>query len=184
MVELVAEMQYALDEFGERPSPVEVFAAGAGLAPYHEAAIAAATLVWADPPETVVDLARVFDGANAGGPFFSPDHPRLEGDGRERLLAYLRAGEALLSTTNTMDDVVDRGQGAVVPLNYRSDGRWIWTDAVAYYLDRHHLAPDPGLTAHVLGAPARPAPLGWLGRHRALAALAAPADWEPVWSAG
>ena len=34
------------------------------------------------------------------------DHPTVEPDEQQRLLAYLREGEALLVTTARMDDVV------------------------------------------------------------------------------
>ncbi|HUZ24181.1 MAG TPA: hypothetical protein VMV07_10505 [Streptosporangiaceae bacterium] len=32
---------------------------------------------------------------------------------------------------------------------FRTDGEWIWTDTVEYYLSRHGLAPDAQLTAHI-----------------------------------
>jgi hypothetical protein len=184
VVELVAEMQHALIEEGAETARVEVFTGQAPLTPYHEAALAAATLVWA-VEETPLRLARAFDGADAkGGPYFRADHPTLEGPESERLLAYLRAGELILNAPGGMDDVVDPGASAAVPVGFRSDGRWIWPDAVAYYLKRHHLAPEPDLVAHVLAAPEPPGPLSRLTRHRALATLFAPTGVEPVWQAG
>jgi len=68
---------------------------------------------------------------------------------RDRLLGYLRGGEMVMTSTARMYDVVDPEQGEVVPMTFRTDGTWIWTDTVVYYLDRYGLAPDPPLTAHV-----------------------------------
>ncbi len=150
--------------------------------------------------EAPVRLARAFDGADPeGGPFFHPDHPLLDGPDGERVLAYLRGGELVLDTPGSLKDVLAEGHEAVVPAGFRSDGRWVWPDTVAYYLKRHRLAPDPELTAHVLGAPS-PRPLSRLDRHRALETLFAdptetdptetdptdtdPTETEPMWQAG
>lgn len=180
VLELVAEIQHALGEAGERTPRVEVFAEGTELTPYHEAALDAAVLVWA-VAEAPMRLARVFDGADPDhGPFFDPDHPRLDGPDAERILAYLRAGEPVLNTPGAMDDVLDVHRPAAVPVGFRSDGRWVWPEAVSYYLERHHLAPDPALAAHTLTA-SSPPPLSRLARHRALTTLFAPTGTEPVW---
>jgi hypothetical protein len=178
VVELVAEMQHSLAEAGHRPL-VEIFAEGAELPPYHQAALAAAELVWTAEPPRPVRVARVFDGADpARGPFFRPDHPRLSGDGRARVLAYLRAGEPVLLTPVLMDDVLDADRVGAVPMAFRSDGAWIWADPVAYYLERYHLAPEPDLVAHALtAAPARP--LSRLAVHLVLTELCTPAPDRP-----
>ncbi len=100
---------------------------------------------------TDVKVARVFDGLDGTGePRFAPDHPTV-GDPaeRERTLAYLNAGRPILMTTALEVDRMDRSRGEAVPLSFRTDGAWIWTDSVAYYLEVHGLAPDPDLTAHI-----------------------------------
>jgi hypothetical protein len=102
-----------------------------------------------EPDEFTV--ARIFDFADPKtGPGFAPDHAVI-GDPSRRaaLLGYLRRGRPVLMTTATAADVVDQGAGRIVPGTFRTDGEWIWTDAVTYYLDRHRLAPDARLTAHV-----------------------------------
>ncbi|MDH6133280.1 hypothetical protein P3T37_002675 [Kitasatospora sp. MAA4] len=104
----------------------------------------------ADTAQTF-ELASVFDTVDpVTGPGFAPDRPRIEDfDERAALLAYLRAGEAVLMTPMMMDDVVEPSRVAAVPMTYRTDSSWIWTDTVIYYLDRYGLAPEPGLLAHV-----------------------------------
>ncbi|WP_371521988.1 hypothetical protein [Kitasatospora sp. NBC_01300] len=96
-------------------------------------------------------LAAVFDVVDpVTGPGFAPDRPVVE-DEEERaaLVAYLRAGAAVLMTPMLMDDVFDADRRGVVPLNYRTDGEWIWTDTVTYYLEEYTVAPEPGLLAHL-----------------------------------
>jgi hypothetical protein len=98
----------------------------------------------------------------------------------DRVLAFLDAGTALLETTQRMSDILDPERGPIVAMTYRTDGAWIWTDTVSYYLREYGLAPDPDLLAHierngfVAGAPAGTA------AHRALAALFRPAQQTPV----
>lgn len=182
--ELVAEIQYALSEASEDTPRVEVFAEGAPLPPYHEAALGGATLLWA-AVETPLRLTRAFDGADPGaGPYFHHDHPRLDGSDGERVLAYLGSGEPVLRSSGALDDVRDSEGLGVVPVGFSSDGRWVWPDAVVYYLRHHRLAPEPDLVAHALARTGPPAPLNRLIRHRVLMTLFAPSGGEPVWQAG
>lgn len=178
VAELTAEIQHCLVASGHAPC-AEVFAEGAELAHYHEAALRDAALVWTASPHPAVHLARVFDGTDPDGrPFFRPNHPKLAGAERDRLLSFLRAGEVVLGSAGLTDDVVDPGRTDAVELNFRSDGTWIWNDAVIYYLDVHSLDPDPDLVSHVQHAAAAPRRLSRLGRHRVLRALSAPTSQQ------
>jgi hypothetical protein len=95
-------------------------------------------------------IARLFDRVDAvTGPLFADDHHTLEPDKAAKLLAYLQASPIVLFTTGTMDDVVDRQRGQSVPLSFRTDGEWVWSEATSYYLEHHHLAPDPDLVAAI-----------------------------------
>lgn len=94
-----------------------------------------------------LSLARVFDGARDGVPYFLPDHPRVD---EPRLVAYLKAGTPILSTTGTDIDRLDSARGQVVPLSFRTDGAWIWTDTVTYYLEEHRIRPDEELCEHIV----------------------------------
>ncbi|GLY73787.1 hypothetical protein [Actinoallomurus iriomotensis] len=131
-------------------------------------------------------LATVFDSVDPlTGPAFAPGRPRIEDeDERTALAAYLNAGEPLVMTTTLMDDVLDAGRTSVVPMNFRTDGIWIWTDTVTYYLEEHRLAPEPGLLAHLRAA----GPYDWAADDATLEAATAyvlvPAGSrpaEPVW---
>ncbi|SDH38360.1 hypothetical protein [Agrococcus jejuensis] len=106
------------------------------------------------PPPCV---ARVFDGQRDGKPWFAADHPVIvDQREREELLALLRSGSIVVRASQPLRD--DLGDvDAAVPADLRSDGAWIWSDAVAYYLEHHWIAPDPELVAHLRAAgPAAP----------------------------
>jgi len=96
-------------------------------------------------------LARVFDSAHADtGPGFHPLHRTVADPAeRDRLLAYLTSGTPVLITTARAADVLRPASGPVVPTGFRTDGEWIWTDSVAWYLEQHGLAPDEDLVAHI-----------------------------------
>ncbi|MBP0452896.1 hypothetical protein J5Y04_25615 [Kitasatospora sp. RG8] len=102
-------------------------------------------------PDGGFRLAAVFDRVDpVTGPGFAPDRAVVD-DPEElaALVAYLRAGAAVLMTPMLMDDVLDATRRGVVPLHYRTDGEWIWTDTVTYYLERYALAPEAALRSHV-----------------------------------
>lgn len=182
LVELTAEIQQWLAEVGEEPPRVEVFASTTEVSPYHEAALSGGALLWSAGPAVDARLARVFDGADpVTGPYFHPGHPVVDDAEREHLLAYLTGAEAVLATSGTMTDVVDAGRGAVVPLTFRSDGIWIWPDAIAYYVREHGLAPEPELAAHVRSASGPAARLSRLSRQRVMAVFTGPEPAGPAW---
>jgi len=112
-------------------------------------AVADAVLEEGAGPE--FELARVFDFADPhDGPGFEPGHRVITDQAeRDRLLGYLRGGAMVMTSTARMHDVLDPEQGEVVPMTFRTDGTWIWTETIVYYLDRHGMAPDPRLTAHI-----------------------------------
>ncbi|MGW4791870.1 hypothetical protein ACWEPC_05560 [Nonomuraea sp. NPDC004297] len=94
-----------------------------------------------------ISVARVFDGVRDGVPYFRPDHPRVRDP---RTAGYLKAGAAILSTASLDLDRLDPARGRVVPLSFRTDGTWVWTDSVTYYLEEHGIRPDEELCAHIV----------------------------------
>ncbi|WP_410657412.1 hypothetical protein [Amycolatopsis sp. lyj-112] len=131
-------------------------------------------------------LARVFDVVDPEtGPGFAPDHPRVEDPEELRsLVAYLAGGTPILVTPSLLDDVLDPDRTAVVPTNFVTDGVWIWTDTVTYYLENHGLAPEPGLLGHIRGRTAGPVAADVVRRAVGFVLEPPVADRAPVWSAG
>ncbi|MFD0540822.1 hypothetical protein ACFQY7_50440 [Actinomadura luteofluorescens] len=39
-----------------------------------------------------------------------------------------------------------------MPLTFHTDGTWVWSGAVAYYLTEHGVPPEPDLVAHIRAA--------------------------------
>jgi hypothetical protein len=61
---------------------------------------------------------------------------------QEHVAAYLAAGAPILMTTVLTTDRLDPSRGNVVGASYRTDGTWVWSDALTYYVRVHGLAPE------------------------------------------
>lgn len=133
-------------------------------------------------------LAAVFDVVDpVTGPGFASDRPRLAQAEREALARYLNGGAAVLLTPMLMDDVLDPQRRGVVPMGFRTDGRWVWTDTVTYYLTEHGLAPEPELLAHLRaqGDALCPEPSPETLERAVAFVLTPPGEAaEPVWTVG
>lgn len=162
-----------------QPSPqVEVYPvrqSTRSLPSYQRLARSYGALLWAREPAHAVHLAKTYDG--------EPDWPTLSGAEVFRLLGYLRGGERVLLTPARSHDVLNPTAPARVPMNHRTDGTWVWSEAVIHYLERYRTAPDPALLAHVRGRGFRRPEVDGAALHRVLAALRAP-EWigsAPAW---
>jgi len=178
---LTARLQEELEAAGESDPQVEVFLDLDDLPAYQRTALGFSALLWTATPGGPLLIARVFDTYRPEtGPGFDETHPQLDGGERDRVLSYLDEGVPLLITPALTEDVVDRARGEVVPTVFRTDGRWIWADAVAYYLREHLLAPDPDLLDEIRGNAYTLPEVDAVALHRALAALYAPIVDEEV----
>ncbi|WP_152991222.1 hypothetical protein [Frankia sp. R43] len=182
-VAVTARLQEALVAAGEPDPRVEVHPAGVDAPAYQVLARVCGALLWARRSAGEVRVARVFDDVDPeGGPAFAVDRPRVDDlDQRDDLLAYLDAGLPVIGTTALMPDLLDPARGEVVPMTMRTDGQWIWTDTVSYYLEEHGLAPDPDLLRHIERSGLPPEPVDEVAQHRVLAHLllqAVPVDDE------
>ncbi|MGW0431208.1 hypothetical protein ACWDV4_01465 [Micromonospora sp. NPDC003197] len=187
LVPLTARLQYALRTAGEVDPQVETYPTRTDPPTYQQLARSGGTLLWARTPDPGIRIATVFDEVDPqSGPAMRPDHIVLDDVERRRVLAYLSRGELLLETLSKMDDVWEPEALAVVPINFRTDGHWIWSDATTYYLDRYGLAPDPLFLEHIRGRRYVFDESGLDGAaiHRALAVLEKPLDEEPAWVVG
>jgi hypothetical protein len=68
---------------------------------------------------------------------------------RERLTTYLHSGRLVMRAAGRMRDPLEPERGPVVPMSYRTDGTWLWPDALAYYLERQGVAPELALLCHI-----------------------------------
>jgi hypothetical protein len=141
-VSLAQRLHERLTAVGEEHPQVETFTIGASLPEYHRSALASAALLWAVRADEEPEVVPVFDRIDPQtGPSFADDHPKLPDDERSSVAAYLSGAEPVLLTTAKATDVLDQERRALVPLSYRTDGTFVWSDAVAYYAEHHGLAP-------------------------------------------
>jgi hypothetical protein len=179
---VAARLQQGLAAGGEASPQVEVYQTGDQLPAYQEFARSYGELVWARVEDAEINVAAIFDEVDPEtGPQFAPDHPRLAGDEADKIAKYLYSGEPLLVTTERMDDVVDPALTYSVPMTFRTDGTWIWTEAAAYYVERHLLEPDIGLLAHLRSNDYTVPAVDGVAVYRALQILQEPVDEESLW---
>jgi hypothetical protein len=95
-------------------------------------------------------LARVYDATPDPS---LPFHPRrtqvVDPQEHARLMAFLSAGRLVLSTAEREADRLDPGRGDVVPIGFRTDGAWVWSEAIGYYLQAHGVAPEKSFYHHI-----------------------------------
>ena len=149
---------------GEVDPQVEVWAVDEDPPAYQMLARDGAALLWAARPPGQLRTAG-FD--------LAPDPARTLSDGQQRrgMLRFLAAGHLLLTTDALAEDTVRPERGAVVPVDVRTDGSWIWTDAIAYHLREYAIAPDPDLLAHAQAAGYHCPPVDTVTAFRAMVAL-------------
>jgi hypothetical protein len=179
---LAARLRRVMAAAGDADAHVEVCWAGLDVPPYQILARSCGALLWASRPAAPVTTARVFDGVDpVRGPWFTTNRPVVaEGPDRDQLVAALRAAVVITWSSAEMVDVLAPERGRVVPMHLRTDGSWVWSDAVTYYLENYGLTPDPELTAHLTGTgPVEP--LDEISVHRALVHLFNGGSGEAVW---
>lgn len=98
-----------------------------------------------------VRIARLFDGKDESGAWrIDQDRPRIDDlDERSRIGQFLWGGVVIMRATGYDNDVVDPSREYVVPIATHTDGTWIWSAAVRYYLLHHGVAPEPDLIEHI-----------------------------------
>jgi hypothetical protein len=95
-------------------------------------------------------VARVFDRTADPSLPFDPRRTQVADPGEvARLRGFLDAGVVILSSTAGEADRLDPGRGDVVPIGFRTDGEWVWSDAIAYYLSAHGVAPEKSFYHHI-----------------------------------
>ncbi|MFI0444799.1 hypothetical protein [Actinomadura sp. 6N118] len=158
---------------------VESYHTGEWLPAYQRSARANGELLWAREPHGRPRVAPVADGFALDPATLAEPYADLADEERDRLVAYLEAGEPVLLTPTLMLDVVERERGRVVPMSYRTDGTWVWSDMTTYYCREHGLWPTPALVEHIRAAGYRPRRVDGVALSRALDALYWTVDADP-----
>ncbi|MFC6011320.1 hypothetical protein [Nocardia lasii] len=94
-------------------------------------------------------LSVPFDGRSPEG---KPvvNRPAVNSDIQEQVLAYLEQAPVILSARSYDADDFDPSARSV-PMNFHTDGVYVWPGAVPYYLRKYGLPPEPALVQHIVG---------------------------------
>ncbi|MFD4458664.1 hypothetical protein [Nocardia sp. NPDC058480] len=94
-------------------------------------------------------LSAPFDGRDPQG---KPvvNRSAVDSDIQDQVLAYLEHAPVILSARSHDADEFDPTQRDV-PLNFHTDGVFVWPGAVGYYLRKYGLPPEPALVQHIVG---------------------------------
>jgi hypothetical protein len=112
----------------------------------------------------------VFDGADPDGrPLVR--RPPLDPAELRELSLYLQNAPMLTVPGDPGPDLLDPRRGLVVPQTWHTDGDWVWSGSVIYYLHVHGLAPQPELLAHLRRQRFVLGPVSEQARERALAVV-------------
>jgi hypothetical protein len=160
-----------LDESGvPGEAIVEVYGSGTELPALQRAAQFAGELISAETTLDGFQFADVFDG-EPGEDGLPQSLEHVTPEEAQGLVDYLLGGTPLLVADSQGEDVLDPSRGEVVPLHLRTDGTWVWSDASAYYLREHLVAPPADFRTHLQTVPKRPARVGDVTLHQVVAWL-------------
>jgi hypothetical protein len=93
-------------------------------------------------------LVRTFDGMDDDGNPKLFRTPVSSGE-KDALLSYLTSAPVVLASRGTAPDLLDPKRAPKVPMAFHTDGRWVWSSSVAYYLEHHDVSPDQGFLGHI-----------------------------------
>jgi hypothetical protein len=74
---------------------------------------------------------------------------RLHERERPAVAAYLREAPLVAVAWGYDADPFDPNRAEVVPLNFRTDGEWVWSESLAYFAERYGVPPEPDFLRHM-----------------------------------
>lgn len=100
---------------------------------------------------TMAQIARLFDGNHpVAGPYFSARRTQIDDIGeRARIVRFLSGGTVILFTTARERDYLDPAARQEVGMSFRTDGEWVWSDGLTYYLQHYGVGPDADFYQHI-----------------------------------
>ncbi|WP_141579816.1 hypothetical protein [Actinomadura sp. WMMA1423] len=78
-----------------------------------------------------------------------PPTTRIHDRERPALVAYLRGAPMIAAAWGYDPDPFDPDRAGVVPLNFRTDGVWVWSESLAYFAERYGIPPEPDFLRHM-----------------------------------
>jgi len=68
---------------------------------------------------------------------------------KAEMLRFLEGGSVVLGAPGRTEDWLSPEHPAVVPVGFRTDGRWLWSVELAFYLREHGVTPEPDFIEHM-----------------------------------
>lgn len=93
--------------------------------------------------------ARVFDGLKEDGSPLVRRQDLTSVDEIMRIVGYLKAAPTVLLGRGLDKDAWSPAAEPAVPRSFSTDGTWIWSGGVTYYLQKYGMPPEPDLLAHI-----------------------------------
>lgn len=98
-------------------------------------------------------VARLWAGVDEGVPVLDPRLGRVDADTpKAGMLAFLGGGSEVLGAPGFAEDWLDPARPLVVPIGFRTDGDWLWSAELPYYLREHGVVPEPEFVGHMQAA--------------------------------
>ena len=158
-VDRVADLQDVVGSNGSFGPYIEVRRSEDWMRSYHHGVITYGQLLWSRTPQEELLLAPVFDSVVDDVPEFDSDHPVIEPEDRGEVLEYLRTAPLVFDLEPHTNDIMNPDNTDPVPDSVRTDGRWVWNESIAYYLDAYGFAPTSELLDHIRLVGTSPGPV-------------------------
>ncbi|UGT39678.1 hypothetical protein LTV02_26940 [Nocardia yamanashiensis] len=96
-------------------------------------------------------LANSFDGMDSHGKPIVSSKRTAVSDPNEfaKIEQFLSGGGFAMGTGRKSVDLIDPERGNVVPSTFRTDGEWLWTAAIGYYLTEYRTPIDTDFLTHI-----------------------------------
>lgn len=93
--------------------------------------------------------AKVFDGREPDGSPLVWRQGLISVDEIMRIVGYLKGAPTILFGRGLDKDAWSPEDPPDVPRSFSTDGTWIWSGAVTYYLQKYGMPPEPDLLDHI-----------------------------------
>lgn len=105
-------------------------------------------------------IARLWSVVDAdGNPDVEQGMTHIDESERSAFSAYLDSAELVIASPMTVKDQINPASGSGIPVMWFTDGEWIWSAQLSYYLDKYGLIFETDLLDHIRSAGFRPAPV-------------------------
>ncbi|MFB7718467.1 hypothetical protein [Nocardia sp. NPDC056100] len=98
-----------------------------------------------------MNFAGTFDGIDPlGKPIISTEWTSVpDPQERQRIQQFFDGGGMVMMTRRKSIDLMDPNRGRAVPMHFRTDGTWMWPQAIGYYLLEYGVPVQTSFLQHI-----------------------------------